>query len=109
MEGHSSGAEDVGQKSSKNREQEIKETAVVKNLSGFGSQEKEQPASPTIHRSFPQYPQSFCRSWDGVALASVLGFDCFLHDLHNNLKQIKILNIMEISPFCHIANVTRKV
>lgn len=32
MKGHGSGAEDIGQKSSKNREQEIKEPAAVRNL-----------------------------------------------------------------------------
>lgn len=39
MKGHSSGAEKVGQKGSKNRELVIK-AAVMRNLSGFGSQEE---------------------------------------------------------------------
>jgi hypothetical protein len=55
MKGHSSGAEDIGQESSKNREQEIKTAAVVMNLVGFGSPEKrrssQQPRPFTAHPS----------------------------------------------------------
>ena len=51
MKGHGNGAEVIGQKSSKNREREIKDPAVMRNRFGFASHEEEATFPSPLLRS----------------------------------------------------------
>lgn len=78
MKGHGSGAEDIGQKRSKNREQEIKEPAAVRNLFWLwftrGGGNTPQSASPPPATRTPFVELQGVAGW--WADFSPLGADC---------------------------------
>lgn len=105
MKGHGSGAGDIGQKSSKNRDPEIKEPAAWGTFFGFDSRKEEATPSPAPARSrllhLPLTPH--LRNWGGGSKGSMFfspGSWLPLKSwwkvyLNNTLKHVKITNILE--------------